>query len=589
MPIIKQFVASLLACVLALFAVTPLYAQNPPSNQSFVGGRFVAKNYNYTPVRIFGGGGAASTTYSITLSTASVTLPDGRVIVPFSAGGFNIKGQPGPFPPIPITVGAGTVQEVVTPTAVSGCFAGAPQGSCTITAAFTNAHGQGEVVSSGSAGIQEAINDAAFFGGGIVVVDASENFYYGGATTITGYITGANVIPTVSIEDTRLGVTRYWTPTPTGLAVAAPTGVPVTGQQACDATHQSCSDASVAGSASYAGGAVHTCEAYVDIMGNEGPCSADATWTDVSTKAIDLGLPAASAGAVGFVPYISLDAGTYAQAYQIPVTSAICTLTTLETVTPACAVTNATYGQVGSTFGKNTLFNGGAQIPTYPLATGLHFTKLASTVQTTASLTPMTNSSLTYSYAPSSRIGAPGISSWNVVQESAAGGISASSTTGIPMAMGTWTIPANYFNYIGAEFRISGKITWTDAGASDAMKIIVGWDSAGTNSSPTIPTPLCNIANTHTNAAAAQTAWYSCTVKILTTGAAGTASVNGGGFFDIATGAAGTLIGGANDTAVAASAAINLTVPARIVVRFSDTGATATGAQPLDGVLEVLN
>src|SRR5208282_3590819 len=100
MPIIKQFVASLLACVLALFAVTPLYAQNPPSNQSFVGGRFVARNYNYTPIRISGGGGAVSTTYAIMLSTGSVALKDGRTIVPFSAGGLNILGQPGAYPAI---------------------------------------------------------------------------------------------------------------------------------------------------------------------------------------------------------------------------------------------------------------------------------------------------------------------------------------------------------------------------------------------------------------------------------------------------------------------------------------------------------
>jgi len=311
---------------------------------------------------------------------------------------------------------------------------------------------------------------------------------------------------------------------------------------------------------------------------------------DRSTKAIDVASPAASAGAVGWVPYLSLDGGTYAQAYKITPTATVCTLTTLETVTPACAVANTTYGQATSTFGKAGLFtSGGAQITIYPVSTAQHFTQLASTVQTTASLTPMTNSSVTYSYAPSSRIGAcNGMSSWNQTQEIAAGGISASSTTGIPMSMGTWTVPANCFNYVGAEFRVSGKITWTDGGASDAMKVIVAWDAPGTNTT-TVPTTLCNIANTHTNAAAAQTGWYSCTVRILTTGATGTALVNGGGFFDIATGAAGVLIGGANDTAVAASGSINLTSSARIAVRFSDTGATVTGAQPLEGTLEVLN
>jgi hypothetical protein len=118
--------------------------------------------------------------------------------------------------------------------------------------------------------------------------------------------------------------------------------------------------------------------------------------------------------------------------------------------------------------------------------------------------------------------------------------------------------------------------------------VIVAWDSALTNTT-TVPTSLCNITNIHTEAAAQQTAWYSCTVRILTTGTGGTALVNGSGLFDIATGAAGVLIGGANDTAVAASGAINLTVPARIAVRFVNTGSTVTNAQPLEGTLEVLN
>ncbi len=582
----RQALSFLCAFALLISVAPSMEAQqNPPSNQSYVGGRFVARNYNYPGVRIFSGNNAAGIA-TITLSSGSVRLQDGRTIVPFSAGGLNTSGTAGPFPAIPISVGAGAVEETVTPTAVSGCYVGAPQGSCSVTASFTYAHGQGELVASGSDGIQEAINDAGSLGGGLVVVDPSLNTYSGGQAATTALVAAALVVPNVSIEDVRTGQPRYWTPTPTGAALAVPTTL--TAQAACDATHQFCSDAGVAGSASYAGGTLYGCVAYIDIMGNEGPCSLTASYTDVSTKAIDVGAPVASPGAVGYVVYLSLDAGTYAQAYQIPSTASNCTLTTLETVTPACAVANTTYNQAASTFGVNTLFKGGSQIATYPVSTGLHFTQLASTVQTTVSLTPMTNSSVTYSYAPSNRVGIPGVSSWNAVQENAAGGTSASSTTGIPMSMGTWTIPAGYFNYIGAEFRVSGKIRETPGGASDALKLIVAWDAAGTNTT-TVPTTLCNIANTHTEAAAQQTGYFSCTVKILTTGATGTALVNGSGFFDIATGAAGVLIGGANDTAVAASGSINLTVPARIAVRFSNTGSTVTNAQPLEAALEVLN
>src|ERR1700690_1257554 len=166
----RKLSSIVMAVVLALLplAGTPVMAQgqNPPSNQSYVAGRFVARNYNYTGVRIFSGNNAAGAA-TITLSQASVRLLDGRTIVPFSAGGDNTQGQPGPFPAIPIYVGAGPTWELVTPTAVSGCYVGSPQGVCSITATFANAHGQGEVVTSGSYFIQEALNDAGYFGGGI--------------------------------------------------------------------------------------------------------------------------------------------------------------------------------------------------------------------------------------------------------------------------------------------------------------------------------------------------------------------------------------------------------------------------------------
>src|SRR5580700_6758863 len=143
----KLSVVSVLLTLLAL-AGTPLAAQvNAPSSQSFIGGRFIARNYAYPGVRIqFGNNASGAAT--ITLSSGTVSLKDGRVVAPFSAGGFNILGQPGPYAAIPIQVGAGTTRETVTPTAVSGCYVGAPQGTCSITATFANAHGQGEVVTS---------------------------------------------------------------------------------------------------------------------------------------------------------------------------------------------------------------------------------------------------------------------------------------------------------------------------------------------------------------------------------------------------------------------------------------------------------
>lgn len=573
---------------LALMALTgsPVLAQsslNPPANLSYVGGKFYSRRYIYPPVRINSGGGAAGTSYTINLSSGQVRLADGRTISPFSAGGFNILGQPGTFPAIPITVGAGAVKETVTPTAVSGCYNQAPQSTCAITASFTYAHGTGEVVATGSAGIQEAINDAAFFGGGVVVVDGSSAFDAGGTNAITAAIIAATVVPNVSIEDDRGDVPRYWNPTPVAAALAVPTTL--TSQAACDATHQFCSDANVAGSASW-GGAVYGCVAYVDIMGNEGPCSlASTVFTSVASKAIDIASPAASAGAVGWVAYLSLSGGTYAQAYAVPITAASCTLTTLETVIPACAIANTTYAQSTSTFGVNSLFTGGLQFTGYPLNTSQHFTKLASVAMTAASLTPVSNSSSSYLYAPSNRIGGcSAISSANVVNYAAA----PSTATAIPNAIATWTIPAQCFNYIGAEFRVSGKWTYTDGGDT-STEVRVGWD-ANLSDATTIPTTLCSMLDTATGTGAAYNGTYTCTIKVATTGATGTALVNGYATQSLAAGAT-TLVRNGADVAVAPSAAtVNWTVPARIVVYFIGTGATNNpGAQGLAASLEVIN
>lgn len=562
----RRFLSVALVALLTLMAVPSIAQAQTYYARGF--GRFAATNYGAWGGSIVQGN---TTTGAVTITILlAPNLPDGRP-------------SPPPYIGQVVSVDISPNNENVTLTSASATSCPGQAGTCFVLGGtFNNTHGpaSARAVASSTGGLQEAIYDAWTVGGGIVTIDGTWN-------GTSAMLSAAPVFSTISIEDTRFGTPRFWNPTPNGLALAVPTAL--TAQAACDATHTFCSDATVAGSASYAGGALYGCVAYVDIMGNEGPCSTTANFTDVSTKAIDVGVPAASAGAVGYVVYLSLDAGTYAQAYQIPSLATNCTLTKLETILPACAVANTSYSQLGSTFGANALFTGGSQIATYPVSTGLHFTTLASVVQTTVSLTPMTNSSVTYAYSPSSRVGGcPGTSSWNQTQEIAAGGISASSTTGIPMSMGTWTIPAGCFNYVGAEFRISGKIRETASGASDALKVIVAWDAAGTNTT-TVPTTLCNIANTHTEAAAQQTAWYSCTVRILTTGATGTALVNGGGFFDIATGAAGVLIGPANDTAVAASGSINLTVPARISVRFSNTGSTVTNGQPLEGTFEAIN
>ena len=565
------FLSTLLVLGPMLFA-PPAMAQSPLAK---VGGKTYASAYANWRAQIASGSAVTTGTATIAVAPGIPVNPDGSQVV-------NAFVSPGGGIYTPIIVGLGTAnQETVTPTAVSGCNSSASSpASCMITAAFANTHGPGDIIVSGDAGIQEAINATPK---GVIVVDNAA-----GATDAN--IAGVTVAPLVSIEDDRSGPSRYWNATPTGLALAAPTlpAINIAGQAACDATHQMCSDAGVAGSASW-GGTVYACWTYVDIFGNEGPCSATTSWTSVASKAIDLGIPAASAGAVGAVPYLSLSGGTYALAYQIPVTSTVCTMTTLETVTPACAVKNTTYGQAGSTYGADALFtSGGAQITTYPVNTSMVAPVLATTAVTLTAQHPMTNSSVTYAYAPGSRVGAcPGISSANMVQYSAAGGINGSSATTVPNPISSWAIPSGCFNQIGAEFRVSGKWTYTDGGDT-STRIIVAWD-ANTTDTASVPTPLCNMLDTATGTGAAYNGTYTCTVRILTTGATGTAMVNGYSTQNLAAGAT-TLVRNTADVAVAASGSIDLATNGRIVVWFEGVGATNNpGAQALEATLELLN
>ncbi len=549
----RKLLASLLSVALLLLPLAgaqPAFGQqNPPSNQSFIGGRFVAKNYVYQGVRIFSGNttGAGAATFS--LSSGSIRLPDGRTIVPFAAGGTNILGQPQAMPAIPISVGAGATQETVTPTAVTGCYVGAPQGTCQITATFNNAHGQGEVVTSGSDGIQEAINDAAYWGGGIVTVDSSEALYYGGVTAVRALIAAANVMPAVSIEDTLQGPTTYWNPMQGGAKTvfAAPTGVSVTGQAACDATHQFCSDTNVVGT--WTAVAFFGCISYVDIMGQEGPCSATTNFTAVASKAIDFGAPAASAGAIGYTMYIGT---SYLLASAIPITPAICTMTTLETTTPACAVTNTTYGQTGSTFGANALFNGGAVIPAISLVTSPGKLLVTTASATTAYIGTPNGRSTGYVYGPSSHLGIPGVPG-----VSGPFTITTAAASATPNVVATVDLPPGFMNYVGKGIKVCGFGSATGTSTAISVGFSLWWEAAPSNASGPLPLIIGGPNVTGTLASAIDNYTFCQEFTTLTTGPTGTV-LPGFGFEAYSDTVAGTHPFAGPNVQVGAPAAISL-------------------------------
>jgi hypothetical protein len=201
-PISMKKLFALLVCLYAMTDIS--VAQTGPSNESRVDGGFVAAQYNYggSPIvpagRVFTGN-TATGSQTITAYYGTITLPDGRVVAPYSTAA-------------PIIFGVGANAETLTPSAVAGCVQNATIGSCQITATFANLHGTGDFLSSGTFGLQEAINDANGFGGGTVVVDIA---FQGATATITSVVSAT---PKVWVADIRGGPTTWFGKSGTGAA-----------------------------------------------------------------------------------------------------------------------------------------------------------------------------------------------------------------------------------------------------------------------------------------------------------------------------------------------------------------------------------
>lgn len=96
----------------------------------------------------------------------------------------------------PIILGTGASQETLTPTAVSQNA----DGSWSLSATFANIHSQGELVSSGTIGLAEAVNYVHFQrGGGVVTVDG----LWATAGGVNSVITTTKGWTNVSVIDTR--------------------------------------------------------------------------------------------------------------------------------------------------------------------------------------------------------------------------------------------------------------------------------------------------------------------------------------------------------------------------------------------------
>lgn len=166
-----------------------------PKNPTFFAGEYRAVCYAYgvvadVPALIVDSpsGSTSGSTQTVTLAFGQLTLQDGTILSPLSTNA-------------PVVVGTGAGADKVTPSAVSTNTPGVYQSSSLTATTFSHAHGTGDTVSSGTVGLQEAINAASAAGGGVVIVDAA--WAQNGGTD--AMIEAATVPAGVSIQDNRTG------------------------------------------------------------------------------------------------------------------------------------------------------------------------------------------------------------------------------------------------------------------------------------------------------------------------------------------------------------------------------------------------
>lgn len=564
----KKLFAMLLAVVLL---VGTTFGQGFTYNAK--GGAVEAKLYASWRLAVYQAAAAGAVTVqvskvgsmSVNQTTCEVSLPNGRTIIPIQVS-------------VPIQIVDGASTETVTPTAVS-----LTNNICSFTATLANAHGAGAMLTSGTAGLADAIADLSATGG-VVAVDPDWAALGGTDLMLRATCTGCGlpVFPNVSILDTRAASPVFWNVGPTtATAFSAPAAL---------AAGTVSSSATVAGSASYAAGTIHVRYALVDIMGNEGPPSADYSFADTSAKAIVFTAPPAATGAVGWVPYIGLEAGSAGQEYlmplftqptvlgAMPVSNGVCTLSAPLLVSGhyACAITNTTYNQTGS----------GATIAGYPVVTSPLAVGTGG-LSTASYQIGNSNSHTVYGYVPGANPGVNGI-----VRVSQPFNIATAAGSTVPQVMGTLKIPAGFMNFVGRSIEVCGYAYSSTQGASTIVRISFEWDAHGSDVTTGIPViiggPL--VLNTLTTGTTGQFDFCQnfTTTVAAATATGGTILAGHGYLIECALTTCATPAAGPN-MVVAAVGSLNLAADARLHVIMRQTTSTTAVPKLLNLTVRVLN
>lgn len=192
----KHISSLILTLALIVGLAGPGYAQISQANKGNVFAANDARDFGQWVFRTTGSVASGAATVTIQGDAYGVTA-DGRQFFPLATNA-----------PILVDQENIAVKETIVPSAVS-CSNNGLQTTCTVTATFTNAHGAGFTIRSGTFGICEASNFLPA-GGGLTIVNSG----YGGATTnITTATTGAGACgaSTKIILDVRAGAFQFYT------------------------------------------------------------------------------------------------------------------------------------------------------------------------------------------------------------------------------------------------------------------------------------------------------------------------------------------------------------------------------------------
>lgn len=483
----------------------------------------VNKNAPQDPPQVVQGNSVGAST--IQASANSIVTNDSYQFAPFATNA-------------PIIIGLGASLETVTPTSVgvaSDTQFAPIDTAISISATFSFAHGPQDQISSGTYGLQEAINFAASNGGGKVIVDAS--WYAMGGTAA---IIAAATVPTflasasgatglVQIVDLQSFTIYNYGPNSVTVVAApvAATSATVASQPGVVGTWTAITE--------------HVLFTYVTADGGESLASPDYSFTATVSLAIGGSGPAASTGAVGYRVYIGANATT--TCYLVPAIAA-----------------NGTVIQCG---------------PLAAFKLGTPFSVATATVA--AALAPVQSSAFPVGFQPASA-GLPG--STIVEGPFAVTGVVTAATAA---ELGVIQLPAGFLNRVNRTLRITLQGIWTPV--STAVLILSATVGSVYNTTETTVYTITSAASTGTTAADWQTVFI---LRTATTGATGTIEAHGQSVAALVTGTP-NLATISIDTAQAASGAIDLTKQDYIRFLINSSAANITQSQLRTAIIEVLN